>query len=526
MSLNITKLLDFIGGMIMKKQSLIKGTVILGAAGVFARFLGLFFRWPLIMLIGDEGIGYYQMSYPLYMFFIGIATGIPVAISKMVSERNAFNDEGAMIEVVNKAILTMIILGGGFSIVFLAFPEYLIHFFKWDKKAMYALMGIGAAPLFISIMSVFRGFFQGMQNMTPTAVSQIIEQVGRVIFGVGLAVLLLPKGIEYAAGGAAFGAAAGGIIGFIYLYIKYIFVKRRLVIKPHKRDPKMLSELLNIAIPVSLGAAVGTIMSLLDSILVPQMLLKAGYTFKQAAILYGQLTGKAMVLINVPLTLSIALCASLVPIIAESYILNRKLDVINKVESAVKVSMVISLPSLCGLAFMAAPILNLLFPGHAEGYNILRYSSICLPFIILTQTSTAILQGTGHYFAPIKNLAVGCLGKIIITILLVPNPSINIYGAIIGSVAAYIITTVLNMITLMRKLGVKINYYETAIKPAYASILMTIGVVFIYQYVYNNTMNNALACLISISIGGALYVFMIVILGVFNYSYLRSKLVK
>lgn len=511
----------------MKKQSLIKGTVILGAAGVFARFLGLFFRWPLIMLIGDEGIGYYQMSYPLYMFFIGLATGIPVAISKMVSERNAFGDESGMIQVVNKAMLTMLILGGGFSIVFLAFPGYLVDFFKWDRKAIYALMGIGAAPLFISLMSVFRGFFQGMQNMTPTAISQIIEQIGRVIFGVGLAVLLLPKGIEYAAGGAAFGAAAGGIVGFIYLYMKYIFVRKKLNLKTTKKnDSSILSELLHIAIPVSLGAAVGTIMNLLDSILVPQMLLKAGYTFKQAAVLYGQLTGKAMVLINVPLTLSIALCASLVPIIAEAFILNRRLEVINKVESAVKVSMVISLPSLCGLFFLAAPILNLLFPGHAEGYNILRYASICLPFIILTQTSTAILQGTGYYLAPIKNLIIGCAGKVAITILLVPVPIINIYGAIIGSLSAYIITTILNMITLTRSLGVGINYYETTIKPAYASILMAISVVFIYQYVYNSTMNNALACLISIAIGGAAYVGMIVAFGVFDYNYLRSKLTK
>ncbi|WP_139905940.1 putative polysaccharide biosynthesis protein [Clostridium thermarum] len=510
----------------MRKQSLIKGTIILGAAGVFARFLGLFFRWPLIMLIGDEGIGYYQMSYPLYMFFIGLATGVPVAISKMVSERNALHDEGTMILIVRKALLTMLILGGGFSIIFLAFPKILINFFKWDKKALYSLMGIGAAPLFISLMSVFRGFFQGMQNMTHTAVSQIIEQVGRVVFGVGLAILLLPKGIEYAAGGAAFGAAAGGIVGFIYLYIKYIKVRRRFNVKKLTKDDKILTELLHIAVPVSLGAAVGTIMSLLDSIIVPQQLLKAGYTFKQAAVLYGQLTGKAMVLINVPLTISIALCASLVPIIAEAHVLKRRMEVINKVEMAMKVSMVISLPSTFGLLFLAAPILNLLFPGHAEGYDILRYASLSIPFIIITQTTTAILQGSGYYFKPIKNLLIGCLGKIIITILLVPLALINIYGAIIGSITAYVITTVLNLIALSKKLGVSINYYQTTVKPAYAAILMIIGVVFIYQYVYNSTMSNEIACLVSISLGTLIYAGIIFLLGVFNFNYFKSKFIR
>ncbi|MDP4088385.1 MAG: polysaccharide biosynthesis C-terminal domain-containing protein, partial [Bacillota bacterium] len=190
----------------------------------------------------------------------------------------------------------------------------------------------------------------------------------------------------------------------------------------------------------------------------------------------------------------------------------------------VKVSMVISLPSVCGLFFLATPILQLIFPRNPEGYDILRYASLCLPFIILTQTSTAILQGTGHYLAPIKNLAIGCAGKIIVTLLLVPIQSLNIYGAIIGSIAAYVITTILNMIALSRRLGVSINFYETTIKPAYAAILMIIGVVFIYQYVYNKTMNNAISCLMSISIGGAAYVAMIVGFGVFNYRYLRSKL--
>ena len=160
--------------------------------------------------------------------------------------------------------------------------------------------------------------------MTYTAVSQIIEQIGRVVFGVGLAFLLLPMGIEYAAGGAAFGAAAGGIAGFLYLSIKYLLAKKQLKVKKVKKDDTILTELLHIAIPVSLGAAVGTIMNLLDSIIVPQQLLRSGYTFKEAAILYGQLTGKAMVLINVPLTMSSALCASLVPIIAESHVLNKK----------------------------------------------------------------------------------------------------------------------------------------------------------------------------------------------------------
>jgi len=384
-------------------------------------------------------------------------------------------------------------------------------------------MGIGAAPVFISLMSVFRGFFQGMQTMTHTAVSQIIEQIGRVVFGVGLAFLLLPKGIEYAAGGAAFGAAAGGIAGFLYLFIKYLAAKKQFKIKKVKKDDTILTELLHIAIPVSLGAAVGTIMNLLDSIIVPQQLLRSGYTFKEAAILYGQLTGKAMVLINVPLTVSAALCSSLVPIIAESFVLNKKAEVDNKVEMAMKVSMVIALPCTLGLSFLSAPILNLLFPGHAEGFKILQYAAYTLPFIIVTQSTTSILQGTGCYMEPIKNMLIGCIGKILITAVLVPIPFINIYGAIVGSMVAYIITSVANLITLKAKLGVKINYYDTLIKPAYSAVFMILSVVFTYQYVYNSTMSNTLGVFISIALGGIVYMILIFLFGIFDYKYVKSK---
>lgn len=141
-----------------------------------------------------------------------------MAVSKLVSERNAVRDEGGIISVLKEAMIFMFIMGMGFTIILLLFSKDIIRFLKWDTRSYYSLIGISLAPLFISIMSVFRGFFQGMQNMNYTAISQLIEQLGRVIFGVGLAYILLPKGIEYSAGGAAIGAAAGGLLGGIYLF--------------------------------------------------------------------------------------------------------------------------------------------------------------------------------------------------------------------------------------------------------------------------------------------------------------------
>jgi stage V sporulation protein B len=420
----------------------------------------------------------------------------------------------------------MLILGGGFSFVFLAFAKPLIEFFKWDPKAYYSLVGIGMAPIFISLMSVYRGFFQGLQNMTPTAVSQLLEQLGRVVVGVGLAYVFLSRGIEFAAGGAAFGAAAGGLLGLMYLSGKYYKLKKEFNIKKVRRNNGVMGELLSMAIPISFGAAMGTIMGLFDSILVPQKLLQAGFTYKEMNIMYGQLTGKAMVLVNVPLTLSVALCASLVPIIAEARLMHKRVEVINKVETAIKVSTLIAFPTTCGLFFMAYPILNLLFPGHADGYNILKYAALSIPSIILTQTSTAILQGTGYYMLPIRNLIIGCVIKIFITVTLVPILSINIYGAVIGTIVGYLVTAILNMRALSKKLNVSLNYYDTTIKPAYSAVIMIIGVVFLYDYVYNYTMSNGISCLISILAGIIIYSILILLLGVFRYSYIKSKVIK
>lgn len=510
----------------MKKQSLIKGSLILGIAGIIARFLGLFFRWPLIMLIGDEGVGYYQMSYPLYMFFIAIASGIPVAMSKIISEKNAVGDREGIFEVVKESTFLMLVLGVGTTSILFLFAKPIISFCRWNPKSYYALIGISFAPLIISLMTIYRGFFQGLQNMTPSGVSQILEQVGRVIVGVGLAILLLPKGIEYAAGGAAFGAAAGGLLGGVYLYLKYRIVKKQMGIKKVKTNTQLLNSILKIAIPISIGATVGTIMSLIDSIVVPQKLLEAGLSDQVATILYAQLTGKASVIVNIPLTLSMALCISLIPIIAENYILRNKREVDSKIHLSMKLSSVIALPCMFGMFFLAEPIMKLIFPGRFEGIEILRFLSLSIPFIIITQTTTSIMQGTGHYIVPVINLFVGCVVKIILTWVLVPIPSINIYGAVIASVSAYVVTTILNLISMRIKMKTKFKFYSSFVKPAYAASLMIVATVFAYNFLLKRTSSNGTSCLLAILLGIIIYGISILIFRVFSMNEIRDRLIK
>lgn len=506
----------------MKKQSLIKGSLILSIAGIFTRALGLFFRWPLIMLIGDEGIGYYQMSYPLYVFFIGIASGVPIAISKIISENNVLEDVNSNFIVIKEAFIAMMILSIGTSVSLFFGAKYIIKIFNWDFKAYYSLIGISIAPIVVSALTIFRGFFQGYQNMTPSAISQIIEQVGRVVFGVGLAIVFLPYGIEFSAGGASFGAVVGGIIAVAYLFIKYIRIKRENNIGEIKTDAHILNKILNIAIPISLGTSVSTAMSLIDSFLVPQGLLKAGFTSKEATILYAQLTGKASVIVNIPLTISMAICISVIPIIAEVFLLKRYEELQRKVNFIIKLAMIIAIPCYLGLFFMAEPIMKTIFPGKYEGYLILKYLSISIPFIIITQITTSILQGIGRYIIPVINLLIGCMFKAILTIILVPNIKFNIYGAVASSIIAYIIVSVINIIIVRKVLNIRFEF-KKIFKILYCSIIMMIIVIKTYNFIITRNYSNTLACLISIGIGAIIYFIGIMLLGILKIKEIRGK---
>ncbi|MBU3110643.1 putative polysaccharide biosynthesis protein [Clostridium lacusfryxellense] len=508
----------------MKKHSLIKGTIILGVAGLFARFLGLFFRIPLQALIKDQGMGYYQMSYPLYMFFVAVASGVPIAMSKLIAEMNAKNDQDGARQVLRQTLFFMILLGTAFTVIMLMFARSIITLLKWDPKSYYSFLAIAIAPIFVSIMCTFRGFFQGLQNVKPTAISQLVEQVGRVVAGVLFAYLLFPKGIEYAAGGAALGTLVGAIMGSIYLVSTYFKVKKEFPVRKKTKHKNILSDIARAALPISLGAAVGTIMSLIDSILVPQQLLKAGFTQTQSAVMYGQLTGKVFTLMNVPLALSVALCASLVPIIAEAFYLGRRGELIKRVDMAVKLSNVISLPSALGMFFMAYPIMHLVFMKDVAGYQILRYISICIPFIILTQTSTAILQSIGNYMKPVYNLAIGCTVKVIITYVLVSFSFLNIYGAVIGTILGYITSCLLNMRELKKSLNIKFNNVDAFFKPAIAASIMIVAVVFSNAIVYNYTMSRGVSCLISILIGIVVYLIFVFSLRIFRYEDIKKKI--
>ncbi|MDI6618898.1 MAG: polysaccharide biosynthesis protein [Clostridiales bacterium] len=498
------------------KQSFVTGAIILGVSGIVAKFLGLFFRWPVTMLIGDEGIGIYQLSYPIYMFILGILSGFPVAISKMVSERIATGKDYQAYRVFKVSLRILSIIGAAASILLYIFAPLILKLLKWRSDAYYSLIAISFAPFFVSVMNGFRGYFQGMQMMSMPAASQIIEQLGRVIVGVGLTYIFMPYGVSISAAGASFGACAGAILGCILLFAGYMVQKKRFLkaaVLDKSQDENIVKELLKIALPISIGMTVGSIMSLIDSAVVPARLLAAGFSQKTATELYGQLTGKAHVLINVPLTFSVALGTSLVPAMSEVKAIRNMDRIKNRAESAIKVSMIVAIPSAIGLFILSGPILHLIFPGRGEGGEILRLLSISVVFIVLAQTLVSILQGVGNVTSPVKNIAIGALFKLFFVFILTSMPMLNISGAAISTILGYAVTAVLNFKDASECAYISFDIDKMFLRPLLSGIAMGIIVNMSYNRMIILSGNNGITTILSIIAGIIVYMIMLIITG-------------
>ncbi|PAB57637.1 putative polysaccharide biosynthesis protein [Anaeromicrobium sediminis] len=507
----------------MSNKSFLKGAAILGAAGIIVKIMGAFFRIPLGNIIGSEGMGYYQASYPIYVLLLTVSTaGIPTAISKLVAEKNAVGDRYGAHRIFKVSFRLLLIVGiVTFSIMFFG-AKTLVGFIKNDK-AYYSMLAVSPALLFVPVMAAFRGYFQGLQDMFPTAISQIFEQFGRVVIGIALAMFLLPKGIEVAAAGASFGAASGAITGTLIVMVIYYKRKGKILIGiqngikgKEESASYIIKKILAIAIPITIGAAILPVMNTIDAALVMRRLTAIGYTQDVANSLYGQFTGMAAPLINLPQVLTVALAMSLVPAISHFYKKNDHKGLEETVLAGTRVALLIGLPAAIGLVILAKPIMLLLYPlqmdSAASAAEVLKVLGWGVIFLTLVQTFTAILQGLGKPIIPVINLFIGAIFKIAFTYTLTAIPAINVKGAAAGTVAAYLVASILNFIYVKKYTKTKFSLVNFVIKPVVAVGAMAISVMFIYNTIIN-FVGNKIATLGGVATGGVIYIFMLLCLG-------------
>ena len=496
---------------------------ILGIAGIIVKVLGAIFKIPLVSIIASTGMGYYSSAYPIYVMLLAIATsGFPIAISKMVAERRAKGNLKGANEIFYVILPLMVVIGIITSSGLFLSSDFLARNMLENPKAVYSLKALSLALFFVPIMSAYRGFFQGRNTMFPSAISQLMEQMGRVILGLTLALIMVKKGVEYGAAGASFGATGGAFLGLLAMIWFYLREKKTLNAESQVEDcyekehsVRIVKELLIIAIPVIIGALVKPIMDFIDASMVIGLLMKTGVGELEANSMLGQLSGMATTMVNLPSIMISAIAMSIVPIISYEYSRNNIESAERNVVLSIRMALLIGLPTGIGLMSLSEPIMNLLFPKEPSQLagQILFIAALGVVFLSLIQVLTAILQGVGKAHLPVLNLMIGVVFKVIITYLLTTNERFGVKGAAIGTVVAYVISAFLDFIAVKKLLMVEFDYKKIFVRPIVVTVLMGLIARISYQVasvvlsaVFCVSVSNKFATLIGIMIAGIFYI--------------------
>jgi len=516
--------------MTQAQKTFVKGAAILGAAGLIVKIIGVFFRIPLTNIIGTGGMGFYQMAYPVYSALLVVSTiGLPVAISKLVSERVAHDDYAGAHYIFQVAWRLLLVLGIATSVLMfvLAGP---ISRLQAQPDGIFALMSISPALFFVAMMSAYRGYFQGLQFMVPTAVSQIIEQVVKVAAGLSLAYLFYSRTPDtnyaeaYGAMGAMLGIALSELLALLYTTAVYRKQKNKIFREIQGFDPKaasrnakpILKKILVITIPVTLGAAIMPIVMAVDSVIVSRILQSIGYDQAMARSMYGILTAMVMSLVNMPIVFSQALQMSIVPAVAESKAQKDISGLQQKASFGIRLGLLIGIPAATAFFLLARPILLMLYRSSFEdamwkldmGTALFQILTLVIILLTLTQTMMGILQGIDRAQLPVFSLIAGAGSKIVFSLILIAIPSVHIYGAAISTVICYVITVVMDGIFVWKTTRTKLQFGQHILKPVFATAVMGACVYLVYRVLggYSNT----LGVLAAVVIGLVVYILMVV----------------
>jgi len=504
-------------------NKLIKGAAVLGVAGVVIKLLGAVFRIPLTNWIGDDGMAYYGFAYSIYGALLVLSTaGVPVAVSRLVSENIAVGAYKNAHKVFKMATLLLAMIGlVSFAICY--FGGDWITAKLGNADAAMAVKAISPALLIVPIFSAFRGYFNGRQNMNPTAISEITEQLVRVIVGLALAWKLLHVGLKEAAAGASFGASAGSLAGLAVIFLIYLLNRKTIHRKIDLNNQEVeeasviMKNIVKIAVPIIIGCEIMPIMTLIDTAIIMNRLQDTGWSYEQANSLYGLFSGFCNSLIAFPQVFTQAVAVSLVPAVAACYKLRDKGGIKSNIKLGYRTTMIMAFPCAFGIFALAEPILLLLYPKQPESAHeavpILMIMAISIIFLAITQTSTGVLQSIDRQMVPVKHLALGCVGKVVVTFVLVGIPAINVKGAAWGTMFAYCVALVLNNRSVRKYTNTQIDYKLTYAKPCVAAMIMGVVVYVVHKglasFLDTGYAQTSLATLLAILIGMVVYVALI-----------------
>lgn len=520
-----------------KSNSFVIQGSILAIAGILVRVIGLIYRVPLTRILGREGLGYYNTAYDIYNILILLSSqSMPLAVSKLVSEKLSRRQYKNAYKVFKGALIYGLILGSAVGMLAFFGSDW-IATVLYDAPPVGRVLKVLAPTLTVAcILGVMRGFFQGMGNMVPTAISQIFEQIVNAVvsvtaayglgaYGYTLSEIAKEKNIlrdSYSAMGGTLGTLMGAIAALLVVTAIFFYNSKNIKIrvirdKSGRLDSysKITKLLLATITPVLLSTTIYNIGNLLDNLIYQNIMGKVfGVGYQKNMANYGIYSGYYRTLTTMPIAIASSLSTAIVPSLVRSYVAGDEKVVTNKISLALKFSMIVAFPCGMGLSVLGEPINVLLFGGKASGTALMMAFSICgVVAYSLSTISNAILQGINRLEVPMKNSLISLGIHLVILPFLLIVLELDYYAVIIGDFLFAATVTVFNAFSIKKYLGYRQNWRETFLKPLICSAVMGIGCFLVYWGTMKLIPVNVIGTLLAIGAAVIIYAVMLIVTG-------------
>ena len=517
-----------------KQNSFFGGAAILAAGILIVKLIGMFYKIPLINIIGEAGAADFNNAYNIYAVLLTVSTaGLPVAVSKLVSEANALDRRNQVRRTFRLALVLFLALG---------LVSFLVMFFRADalagmmndSKAAAGIRALAPAVVCVGCLAALRGYSQGHSNMAPTSVSQIIEALCKLVVGLGLAFWLVKQGKDpdVAAAGAITGVTVGTVVALAYMVLDFLLSRGREDIRGTDRPDSagsILANILKIAVPITLSSSMVGIVTVIDSSLVQGQLQSAlDLTEKASRTLYGNYSG-ALNIYNLPTSLMAAITASVIPAVSAALARRDRKGAARITGSALRITALLSFPMGVGLFVLGTPIIRLLFPSlNVEVAGpLLSTLGVATPFVCMVLVCNSVLQAHGFINLPVIVMVLGGIVKIVNNYNLVG--AIGIAGAPVGNILCFGLALVLDLVVITRVIPNRPRLLPIFVKPAIASAIMGGAAWAVYGLLSRiltaeqvneagqtirvvSRMGNALGIFLAIAVAGVVYLVLVIAL--------------
>ncbi len=514
-------------------QTLARQAMLLAGASLVVRFIGFLYRLPVTIMIGDQGNGIYSASYNIYALFLIISSAaFPATISKLVAESDARGMYRNSYKIFRVGMVISASLGFLAMLILLIFAKPIESMLNNPGSAI-SIRLLAPTVFIVSILAVYRGYYQGMKDNTPTATSQVIEQVFNAVVSIGCTALFVKIAVDWAAGpiawgagGSSIGTGVGALTGLVYIVVLHKRRKKTLSKRAKTGSRKMLSAesiakmIVHTAIPIVAGTAIVSIMNIVDQMMISSGL-TVNFTSDEAQIMYGQYSGKYILLTTLPISVATAFAVTIIPNLAIDKENNDLEAIEHKSNMALKMTMLFCVPSAIGLTVLAEPILMLLFRSEYQGAELLRYGSIAIIFTAFSQMTIGVLQGLSYLYLPLVSVLIGACVKLPLNYFLIRIESINIIGAVISTIVFYLLTAIINYVFLKRNFPIKLDLMGVFVKPFVSAIVMGLICYGTHTVLMHFFGNNDFATIMAILLGASGYFGIMFITGGLDKDILR-----